>query len=89
MSVESFHIVKGHKSLRSYHTDGGIDRVFCITCGSPIVGKRDSAPEIVRVRIGTLDTPIDAKVSSHIFVGSKAEWDEILDGSTQHVERPE
>lgn len=85
---ESFRIVKGQESLRSYHTDGGIDRVFCGTCGSPIVGKRDSAPEIVRVRIGTLDTPIDAKVSAHIFVGSKAEWDEILDGSTQYDERP-
>lgn len=86
--VEDFRIIKGLESLRSYHTVGGIDRVFCGTCGSPIIGKRDSAPETVRVRIGTLDTPVDAKVSAHIFVGSKAEWDEILDGSIQHDERP-
>ncbi|OZA22668.1 MAG: aldehyde-activating protein [Hydrogenophilales bacterium 17-61-9] len=86
--VEDFRIVKGQESLRSYHTVADVHRVFCGTCGSPIIGKRDSAPETVWVRIGTLDTPIDAKVSTHIFVGSKAEWDEILDGSPQHDERP-
>lgn len=88
VDVEDFRIVKGQESLRSYRTVGGIDRAFCGTCGSPIVGKRDSAPETVRVRIGTLDTPLRAKVSEHFFVGSKAEWNEIFDGSTQHDERP-
>jgi hypothetical protein len=46
-------------------------------------------PETVRVRIGTLDTPLDTEISAHIFVGSKAEWYEILDGHTQYAERPQ
>ena len=88
VAASDFRIIKGQESLRSYLTDAGVHRVFCGTCGSPIIGKRDSAPETVRVRIGTLDTPLDTKVSAHIFVGSKAEWYEILDGMPQHDERP-
>jgi hypothetical protein len=42
----------------------------------------------MRVRLGTLDTEITERVSSHIFVGSKAEWHEIQDDAIQHQERP-
>ena len=49
---------------------------------------RENIPETVRLRIGTLDTPVETKASDHIFVGSKAEWYEILDGLPQHKERP-
>ena len=88
VAAADFRIVKGQESLRSYRTDAGVHRVFCGTCGSPIIGKRENMPETVRVRIGTLDTPVDIRVSAHIFVGSKAEWDEILDDLPQHEERP-
>jgi hypothetical protein len=42
----------------------------------------------MRVRLGTLDDRISEKVGAHIFVGSKAEWHEILDDAIQHQERP-
>jgi hypothetical protein len=45
-------------------------------------------PEAIRLRVGTLDTPVSGKVSAHIFVGSKAEWFDILDDAPQFVERP-
>jgi hypothetical protein len=80
--------VKGEEILRDYCNDAGVHRLFCGNCGSPIIGKRDNAPETVRLRIGTLDTPVNAKVSAHIFVGSKAEWDEIHDGAPEYDERP-
>ncbi len=84
----NFRILKGQEFLKDYRNDAGVSRVFCGTCGSPIVGKRDSAPETVRVCIGTIDTPLNSKVSAHIFVGSKAEWDEIHDAVPQYAERP-
>lgn len=84
----NFHIVKGQESLRSYRSDAGVHRVFCGTCGSPIIGMRENMPETVRLRIGTLDTQVETKASDHIFVGSKAEWYEIFDGLPQHKERP-
>jgi hypothetical protein len=86
--ASKFRIVKGETTLRSYRNASGVERLFCSNCGSPIYGKRDSMPETVRVRIGTLDTPVDTKVSAHIFVGSKAEWDEIHDDVPQYTERP-
>ena len=76
------------EGLRTYRTEAGVQRVFCGTCGSPIISKRESLPEVVRVRIGTLDTPIDAKVSAHIFVGSKTDWHDIHDNAPQYQERP-
>ncbi len=88
IATSNFRIVKGQEALRSYVTEAGVQRVFCGTCGSPIIAKRENAPEIVRLRIGTLDTPIDSKTSGHIFVGSKAEWYEIHDDVPQYEERP-
>ena len=88
VASSDFHIVKGGKHLRSYSNESGFHRVFCGTCGSPIIGKRENLPETVRVRIGTLDTPSYAKVSAHIFVNSKAEWESIPDDAPQYEEPP-
>lgn len=84
----SFRITRGEESLRSYRSDTGLHRIFCSQCGSPVLGKRESTPDVVIVRIGTLDTKLDATVSAHIYVGSKAEWYEIHDDATQYEERP-
>ena len=88
VASSNFRIVKGEEHLRSYRTVSGFHRVFCGNCGSPIIGKRENLPDIVRVRIGTLDTPNYAKVSSHIFVNSKAEWENIFDDAPQYQEHP-
>jgi hypothetical protein len=73
-----FRIVAGEASLRAYRSSPGKERLFCGTCGSPIVSRRDGAAD-VRVRIGTLDTRIAARPAAHIHVASKAEWWEIGD----------
>jgi hypothetical protein len=88
VAIEDFRFIKGEESLRSYRNNAGVHRIFCGICGSPLIGKRESMPETIRVRIGTLDTPLETSVSSHIFAGSKAEWYEILDDAIQHEERP-
>ncbi|MER2538254.1 MAG: GFA family protein [Azonexus sp.] len=88
VASSDFQIVKGSEYLRSYRSESGFHRAFCGNCGSPIIGKRESLPETVRVRVGTLDTPSYAKVSSHIFVGSKAEWENIPDDAPQYQEHP-
>ena len=84
----NFSIVKGVDFLRTYQSESGVQRIFCSNCGSPIIGRRENAPETVRLRIGTLNTPLKTKVSGHIFVGSKAEWYEIHDEIPQYRERP-
>ncbi|MBI3896919.1 MAG: GFA family protein [Gammaproteobacteria bacterium] len=88
IKAQDFKLVSGENVLAEYESTPGVFRVFCRNCSSPLYSKRRSLPEIIRLRIGTLDTPIVSKPSAHIFVGSKAEWYEILDDLPQHAERP-
>lgn len=88
VAAKDFVVVKGEDSLKKFSTPAGVHRLFCANCGSPIVSSRDSLPDVVRLRLGTLDTPVPAAPSAHIFVASKAAWWEIRDRLPQHAERP-
>ncbi len=79
-----FRLVSGQDRLRAFRSSPGKERCFCATCGSPIFSRRDDRPEVLRLRIGTLDTPIAARPSAHIHVASRAEWDAILDDLPRH-----
>jgi hypothetical protein len=81
-------ILSGQEILAHYESSPGVYRVFCSRCASPLWSKRNAMPEFVRLRIGTLDTPISQKPTSHIFVADKAEWFEICDDVPQYAERP-
>lgn len=87
-AARDFVVVQGQASLKTFSTPAGVHRAFCSNCGSPIISSRDSLPDVVRVRLGTLDTPIARGPGAHIFAGSKAEWFEIRDDLPQHAERP-
>jgi hypothetical protein len=88
VAAKDFVVVEGKASLTTFSTPEGVHRVFCSRCGSPIISRRDSLPDVLRLRLGTLDTPVPAAPSAHIFVGSKAAWWEIRDQLPQHPERP-
>jgi hypothetical protein len=84
----SFRIVRGQEVLREFQIEPFHHRFFCSNCGSGIYARRDTKPEIVIVRLGTLDTPVDREISAHIFVGSKASWDHIPDDAPKYEEWP-
>ncbi|NLQ18626.1 GFA family protein [Marinomonas sp. M1K-6] len=84
----AFALLKGEELLAEYESSPGVFRVFCKRCASPLYSRRPHMPELLRLRIGTLDAKIEGKPSSHIFVGSKAEWHEICDDIPQYEERP-
>jgi len=75
-------------ALGEYQSSPGVFRQFCRNCGSQLLSRRDAMPDVLRLRIGTLDTKIASKPAMHIFVGSKAEWFDITDHLPQHHERP-
>jgi hypothetical protein len=83
-----FHLRSGGDAIAKYESSPGVRLAFCRHCGSSLFSERDSMPDVLRLRLGTLDTAVGAKVSAHIFVGSKADWDEILDDAPQYAERP-
>jgi len=80
-----FEITAGAELLRAFESSPGKERVFCSRCGSPLLSRRPAEPDFLRLRIGTLDTPVGAKPAAHIFAASKAEWDVIGDGVPQYA----
>lgn len=88
VNTSEFHLIEGQEALAEYESSPNVFRVFCGKCGSPLYSRRPAQPELLRLRIGTLDTPIEGKPTAHIFVGSKAEWCEIDDRLPQYAERP-
>ena len=59
---------------------------FCRTCGSPVPGQND--PARMFVPAGSITEGGDAfRVAHHVWVGSKAVWDEIGDAGKQHPEQ--
>lgn len=88
VKTDELHFVKGKEMISEFESSSGVFRTFCKQCGSPLYSRRPSQPELLRLRIGTLDTPVDVKPIAHIFVGSKASWDEIHDDIPQYDERP-
>jgi len=34
-------------------------------------------PDHIRIRLGTLDREVDAEITAHVWVGSKARWDRL------------
>lgn len=88
IEASDFRLLKGAEATREYESSPGVFRVFCGTCASPLYSRRPAHPDMLRLRIGTLDTPINIKPSMHIYVGSKAEWEEIHDDLPRHEDRP-
>ena len=88
VNTKDFMLTRGERFIAEFESSPGVFRVFCRNCGSPLYSRRSTTPEVVRLRIGTLDTAIESKPTAHVFAGSKAEWHEICDGLPQYSERP-
>ena len=70
-------ITRWQKPGRDWHTS------FCAICGSPLPGPNDS--QRMYVPVGALTAGHEnLRVAHHIYVDSKAVWDEIGDSGRQH-----
>ncbi len=72
-----FVFLAGESELSGYASDPDQVKFFCRHCGSPIISKRRSVADWVRVRLGSIDSAITERPTAHIFVGSRANWDEL------------
>ena len=83
-----FHLLSGQDTLREYESSPGKFRVFCSACGSPIYAYLSSSPDVLRIRLGSLDTPFERKPLAHTFVSAKASWEPISDDLPHFAEWP-
>jgi hypothetical protein len=85
VSTSDFKLLAGVDELTGYESTPGQTKYFCRTCGSPILSKTAAKPDQVRVRIGSIDSDIKERPEAHIFVESRANWDEISGDLPQYA----
>ncbi len=80
---EHFHLVQGEDLIREYESSPGKFRAFCSHCGSPMYAYLSAAPDMLRLRLGSLDTPFLRQPLAHTWVSDKAPWEPIVDDIPQ------
>jgi hypothetical protein len=69
----SFRWTKGMDLLREFESSPGKIRKFCQSCGSHLVAER-AGKDVMVLRLGCLDTPIEPRVMAHIWRSDGAPW---------------
>lgn len=84
----SFALTKGAPRRFDDKADSGrtLYRHFCGDCGSPIYSQRATMPELMVLKVGTLDDPAGMKLVAHIWTRSARSWDPIDPACEQHRE---
>jgi len=72
-----FRITGGTPKLYVKTADSGntVSRAFCPECGSPLYLLVSTRPDLVGIRVGTLDDPSGFRPEADIFVQSAQPWD--------------
>jgi hypothetical protein len=83
-----FKFVAGEEGLGDFESSPGVHRIFCRNCGSPIISRRPGPPEVIRIRLGTLDSYLKTQPQSHIFFADRAEWFEFEDDVAKYAGAP-
>lgn len=83
---KSFNFVSGENNLSAFKNTNEQTKYFCKTCGSPIMSKSSGSPDTIRIRLGTIESDITERPEAHIFVSSKANWENISDNLPQYDE---
>ena len=86
--ADGFRLVSGQELLARYESSPGKSRVFCSRCGSPLFKRDDTRPDVLRLRLGCVDTDLDTTPMAHVFVREKPSWSEISDSLPQFETRP-
>jgi hypothetical protein len=83
---DAFQWTRGIELITSWKKpDADWETWFCSICGSPVPGRNDASRMFVPA--GLISTGGDSlEVLHHIWVDSKAPWDEIGDSGRQHPE---
>jgi hypothetical protein len=88
--ADCFRIIAGLELLSSYESSPGQERVFCSRCGSPLFKRNrvSDEPEMVRLRLGCLDSEIEERPLCHVFVSESPRWSEITDDLPKFARAP-
>ena len=78
--IAAFHWTRGEENLARFKVPEAryFTHCFCKTCGSTMPFY-DTERAIASIPLGSLDHEPGIEVERHIFVASKAQWDEVME----------
>ncbi|SNS16285.1 Uncharacterized conserved protein [Noviherbaspirillum humi] len=77
--------LEGKASIAEYESSPGKMRAFCRQCGSPLYSRRVDDPGVLRLRMGSIDSPTDAVPAAHIFVADLPPWAALEDDAPRYA----
>ena len=83
---DKFSLIAGEDVLREFESSPGKLRAFCSCCGSPIYAYLTKSANVLRIRLGSLDTPFTKQPRAHTWVSDKAPWEPIAGDVPQFPE---
>ncbi len=84
IAKSQFKLIQGSELLREFRSSPNKARVFCGQCGSALYSARDDLPDIIRLRLGSVETPFECANRYHIFVDDKANWYPLHDDAPKY-----
>ncbi|MGI9499727.1 MAG: GFA family protein [Geminicoccaceae bacterium] len=89
--IASMRLIKGSPKRWSRSTESGgtLDCFFCPACGSRLWHQDRGSNDVVSVKGGSLDRPVDLSTVPHIWTRSKLPGIVIPDHAQQFSEEPE
>lgn len=76
---EAFKFTKGSPRFHASPSEAGgmTHRGFCPECGSPVMTRSDSAPQITAIRTASLDDPSWFHLQMDVWTSDAHPWDEM------------
>jgi hypothetical protein len=88
VAPESVTLLSGAEHLRGWAPEGGLEKVFCVLCGSALFGRTPGTEDITVVRMGAFDEDPGIRPVARQFTAYAAPWEPIPDdGLTLFPER--
>jgi hypothetical protein len=83
-------VIEGAENLTGYRTSPSFEEQFCSTCGCNLFSYEDGEANLFYVELPSLDGGVDPghprEMESHIYMGSRAEWEHVSD-AIPHYEK--
>ena len=85
----SFRVTVGQELIRDYDPgDGGFLKSFCSACGGALYSSHPEHPDVLGIRLGTVDGDPGIRPSYHQRVETAAVWEAIADDGLPRYEGP-
>ena len=79
MRRSGFRLLAGEHLITVFRPSGGRVKAFCSACGSSLFGGEWPEGDEGSIRLGSLDGDPGIRPEFHLFVASRAPWDELPD----------